>query len=74
LRGLAGVSWMGVEMDASVLVCEECGCSSDERAVGWTAFLGEDPDGLEPSCVGVFCPVCAERDFGYTSDATGDHL
>jgi len=34
-------------MDASLLVCEECGCSSDERAAGWTAFLGEDPDGVE---------------------------
>jgi hypothetical protein len=44
------------------------------RAAGWTTFLSEDPDGLEPSCVGVFCPVCAERDFGYTSDATGDDL
>ena len=35
------------------------------RAKGWAAFIGEDTDGLEPPCIGVFCPVCAADEFGY---------
>lgn len=48
--------------------CEECGCASDEHAAGWAAFIGEDPDDLEPPCVGVFCPACAAEEFGYRPD------
>lgn len=47
------------------LECEECGCVSRGRAEGWTAFLGEDPARIEPSCLGVFCPRCAGEVFEY---------
>ena len=47
------------------LVCEECGCSSDEEARGWVAFLAEDAEGVEPTSVATFCPECAAEEFGY---------
>ena len=28
-----------------VLVCEECGCDSDDDALGWEAHLGREDDG-----------------------------
>jgi hypothetical protein len=48
-----------------LLQCAECGCSSDERAEGWTGFLTEDADGSEPTGVAVFCPACATEHFGW---------
>jgi hypothetical protein len=50
------------------LTCEECGCVSRGRADGWAAFLGEDRAGIEPSCVGIFCPRCAAEYFDYRAD------
>jgi hypothetical protein len=38
------------------LICEECGCESDDHAWGWEAHLGLDDDGTES--VAVFCPDC----------------
>jgi hypothetical protein len=42
--------------------CAECGIESDERALGWRALIGEEDDGS--LIVAVFCPGCAEREFG----------
>jgi hypothetical protein len=42
-----------------MLYCVECGCCSGELGKGWVAFLGEDPDGIDPPCTLVYCPVCA---------------
>jgi hypothetical protein len=56
-----------------MLVCLECGCSSDERAKGWTAFLAEDPDGEESPFIGVFCPVCAASEFKYRPERAADY-
>ena len=50
------------------LSCDECGCVSRGRAEGWAAFLGEDRTGVEPSCVGIFCPRCAGDFFDYRAD------
>jgi hypothetical protein len=41
----------------------ECGVESDELANGWRAYLAEDDD-EEGSRVLMFCPPCAEREFG----------
>jgi hypothetical protein len=46
------------------LVCEECLEESDEEARGWTAYLGDDAEGLEPTSVITFCPECARVEFG----------
>ncbi len=44
-------------------VCAECGEVADEDAKGWRAlFLRSQPED-QPE-VGVFCPGCAEREFG----------
>jgi hypothetical protein len=49
-----------VEEQGRTLVCEECGATADERAAGWRIYLtAEDPP--EPL---VYCPQCAEREFG----------
>jgi hypothetical protein len=43
--------------------CAECKCTS-ERAEGWIALLGRDPDDDDaPAEVISFCPVCAAREF-----------
>ena len=44
-----------------MLVCEECRCVS-ETALGWLAFIAEDPDGDEPPEVATYCPPCADRE------------
>jgi hypothetical protein len=44
----------------TTLVCAQCRDSSDRRAEGWKAY--REGDGVQ-----VFCPACAEREFGPTS-------
>jgi hypothetical protein len=41
--------------------CEECGCVTED-ARDWIALLAEEEPGGD-SCVVVYCPVCAEREF-----------
>jgi hypothetical protein len=43
--------------------CVECGARSSNRARGWCAYIGDVRD-QEPLEVFVFCPECAEREFG----------
>jgi hypothetical protein len=45
-----------------VLRCVECGCVSREGR-GWVALLAVDFDAGAAPMVGVFCPVCAAREF-----------
>jgi hypothetical protein len=40
---------------------------------GWAAFLGEDTEGMEPTCVGIFCPVCATEEFGYRPERAEEY-
>jgi hypothetical protein len=47
-----------------MLRCIECGAES-ERGLDWEARIAYDPDDDdEPAEVVVFCPVCAQREFG----------
>jgi hypothetical protein len=41
-----------------VLECLECG-RRDDAALGWRAYLEPDGDGVL-----IFCPECAQREFG----------
>lgn len=52
-----------METGGMILRCIECGHQS---ATGhrWRAYLTNDPNEDEPSEVAVFCPSCAEREFG----------
>jgi hypothetical protein len=51
------------QQETSRLTCLECRTVSDDSARGWRAYVGGDVDG-EPIQVGVYCPACAEREFG----------
>ena len=46
-----------------ILRCVECGL---EGVSGrhWRAYLADDPQDDDPSEVAVFCPSCADREFG----------
>ena len=48
-----------------VLVCVECRLESDESARRWRLYSAEDPDDpdAEPM-LAVYCPDCANREFG----------
>jgi hypothetical protein len=46
----------------SPLVCAECGREQRKDERGWRAYLTDDSD--EPIEAVVFCPDCAEREFG----------
>ena len=46
-----------------LLICDECGCASDEDAHSWTAFTVGDTEGHEATGVVIMCPVCAYREF-----------
>lgn len=46
------------------MTCAECG-RVDDGERGWEAHLTDD----EPSVAVVFCPACAEREFGQDDDA-----
>jgi hypothetical protein len=53
-----------VTADENTLLCAECGATSPPDAAGWQAFLGYDLREDERSEAFVFCPDCAEREFG----------
>jgi hypothetical protein len=48
-----------------LLTCEECGCTGDDHAQGWAAFLGAEEDDFDVACVVIVCPACAWMEFGY---------
>jgi hypothetical protein len=52
--------------------CQECGVDADERAEGWRAYHGHEPDEGEEPFVVFYCPVCAEREFGPSRSESRD--
>jgi hypothetical protein len=55
-------------MGASVaLRCVECADEADELATGWRAYRAGDLDDDDVIEVLMFCPPCAEREFGAPS-------
>jgi hypothetical protein len=47
-----------------VLACLECGARADERARGWRALIPYFEEEEEAPDLSIYCPVCAEREFG----------
>ena len=47
-----------------VVRCIECHLIAD-TAAGWKAYVGGGADG-EPVEVVIYCPTCADREFGET--------
>jgi hypothetical protein len=60
--------------ETGLLRCVECGCASDELGRGWVAFTGEDPDGIDPPAIVVYCPACAAEEFGYRPEAAEAYI
>jgi hypothetical protein len=48
----------------TALVCMECGAESDKLATGWRAYRMPDEASEFEGEILVFCPHCAEREFG----------
>jgi hypothetical protein len=49
---------------STVLTCLECGERADEKARGWRALVPYDFEGDEQPDLSLYCPSCAEREFG----------
>jgi hypothetical protein len=47
-----------------MLRCEECRREAGADSRGWVAYRVEDPDEPGRTFVVVYCPVCADREFG----------
>ena len=47
-----------------MLRCEECERAEDGQAVGWRGLLNGEHGVDEFDYVSIFCPDCAEREFG----------
>jgi hypothetical protein len=47
-----------------VLTCLECGARADERARGWRALIPYFEEEEEAPDLSIYCPACAEREFG----------
>lgn len=56
------------------LECVECGCVSGELGRGWAAYVCEDPDGIDPPAVALYCPPCAAGEFGYRPDRAAEYI
>jgi hypothetical protein len=54
--------------------CEECGRDADVEAHGWRAFVTHYPtaEEAEDPQLALYCPECAEREFGHTEDELSD--
>jgi hypothetical protein len=48
----------------TLLRCVECGTESDALAMGWRAYVAPDPEEEPEGEIFLFCPQCAEREFG----------
>jgi hypothetical protein len=47
-----------------IVSCVECGSWSDADWRGWRAYRVDDPELDEPPALGLYCPACAEAEFG----------
>jgi hypothetical protein len=62
-RGAEGAGRRKYE-SAEPLVCVECGTLSDNDAWGWRAYRMDDPERHWLPALALYCPICAEREFG----------
>ena len=65
---------MWVKVLAAMLTCVQCGCCSGELGKAWSAWLCEDPDGIDAPLIAVYCPPCAAREFGYRPEVAANDV
>jgi Zn ribbon nucleic-acid-binding protein len=53
-----------VREQVRLVSCVECGSWSDADWRGWRAYRVDDPELDEPPALGLYCPACAEAEFG----------
>ena len=53
---------------ARIVSCAQCGCLSSLKWAGWGAFRVDDAEEGESPALALFCPACAEREFGFGAD------
>jgi hypothetical protein len=53
-----------VRRAGTLLRCVECGAESVQLATGWRAYLAPEPNEEPEGELLMFCPECAEREFG----------
>jgi hypothetical protein len=58
----------GSQQGANVATCVECESLSGLRWAGWRAYRIDDPETNEPPALALYCPTCAEREFGFRAD------
>jgi DNA-directed RNA polymerase subunit RPC12/RpoP len=46
------------------LCCADCGAEAHSMTRGWLAVHAQVPDEDEQPLVVIYCPECAEREFG----------
>jgi hypothetical protein len=64
-------TWPFANNVMTLLTCDECLITSD-RGWGWRAFyIAPDLEEDEPSEVTIYCPACAEVEFGQSLDQRG---
>jgi len=55
----------GKNLTAAMVRCAECGKVGEGWMEGWRAMLGTDIDDEDaPTETYLFCPACADREFG----------
>ena len=59
---------------AAILYCVECGCCAGEIGHGWTAWICNDPDEVDPPTIAVYCPPCAAEEFGYRPEVAAHYV
>jgi hypothetical protein len=62
----ADVGGRAFQLSASVTSCAECGSLSGPHWWGWRAYRVDDPDTNEPQTLALYCPTCADKEFGYS--------
>jgi hypothetical protein len=53
-----------IRRPARLAICAQCGCLSGLRWTGWRAYRIDDPEHDEPPALALYCPTCAELEFG----------
>ncbi len=63
---------LGTRVTVLFLRCIECGTRSTGVARGWRAYQIPDPEDTAATPeVAVYCPACAEREFGGGAGSLG---
>ena len=54
----------GLHQQANLATCVQCRTLSGPHWASWRAYRVDDPELNEPPALALYCPACAEREFG----------